>query len=409
MTISLVEQKYDFHPVVFLFPRAPDSKIKEIADSIEKNGQLESCKEWCGRIIDGRHRIIACEMKGIAPWIEDVSEEVEDPLEYAVALNYDRRQMSETQEAALGADIVTFRQRGNMDSYIKRDEVYERRLKVNEISLGMSNVEVATLLDVSEGTVRSDLQAIREGKADEPPAHEPPPVTIQKAAEMAGSSRSSVARAVAVKESAPELHQALKEDKVSVADAYKIRSEPEATRKAALAQVTSNKAVSLAHGVRLVKQAAAREEATEAAAWAKDEDRIKLFNVPIHSLADVMLMDSPERDAMERESIDVIITDPPYPREFMHVWEGLGNFASHMLKPGGMLVVIMAGNLYIPEKFLHIEDGANGTLWFRCIASYHMQGPPNTVLPQQLLVTKKDLLIYHRRLVHPPGEHIRAG
>lgn len=48
------------------------------------------------------------------------------------------------------------------------------------------------------------------------------------------------------------------------------------------------------------------------------------------------------------ETVDVIITDPPYPKEFMGLFDGLGEFAARVLKPGGSLVV-MVGNLYEDE------------------------------------------------------------
>lgn len=48
------------------------------------------------------------------------------------------------------------------------------------------------------------------------------------------------------------------------------------------------------------------------------------------------------------ESIDVIITDPPYPREYIPLYGDLSLLASRVLKPGGSLVV-MIGQSYMPE------------------------------------------------------------
>lgn len=52
--------------------------------------------------------------------------------------------------------------------------------------------------------------------------------------------------------------------------------------------------------------------------------------------------------AMEPGSIDVIITDPPYPREFIPLYGDLARLAAHVLKPGGSLLA-MAGQSYIPD------------------------------------------------------------
>lgn len=48
------------------------------------------------------------------------------------------------------------------------------------------------------------------------------------------------------------------------------------------------------------------------------------------------------------ESIDIIITDPPYPREFVPLYEELALFASRVLKPGGSCIV-MIGQSYLPD------------------------------------------------------------
>jgi len=62
----------------------------------------------------------------------------------------------------------------------------------------------------------------------------------------------------------------------------------------------------------------------------------RLFVSPINELS----------DHVEPASIDAIITDPPYPKEYMHCYEELAEQASIILKPGGILVA-MAGHNYI--------------------------------------------------------------
>lgn len=47
-------------------------------------------------------------------------------------------------------------------------------------------------------------------------------------------------------------------------------------------------------------------------------------------------------------SLDFIITDPPYPREYLPVYETLAKMAARTLKPGGSLLV-MIGQSYLPE------------------------------------------------------------
>jgi len=46
--------------------------------------------------------------------------------------------------------------------------------------------------------------------------------------------------------------------------------------------------------------------------------------------------------------VDIIITDPPYPREYLPLYGDLATFAADVLRPGGMLLA-MAGQSYLPE------------------------------------------------------------
>ena len=51
---------------------------------------------------------------------------------------------------------------------------------------------------------------------------------------------------------------------------------------------------------------------------------------------------------LEADSVDVIITDPPYPHEYIPLFEDLSAFSFRALKPGGSLLV-MVGQSYLPE------------------------------------------------------------
>lgn len=52
--------------------------------------------------------------------------------------------------------------------------------------------------------------------------------------------------------------------------------------------------------------------------------------------------------AVEPDSVDWVITDPPYPREYLPVYDDLAAFAKHALKPGGSLLC-MVGQSYLPD------------------------------------------------------------
>ncbi len=53
-------------------------------------------------------------------------------------------------------------------------------------------------------------------------------------------------------------------------------------------------------------------------------------------------------DDIATESIDCIITDPPYPENYIELFDTLGELAARVLKPGGSLIA-MTGQLYLPQ------------------------------------------------------------
>lgn len=59
---------------------------------------------------------------------------------------------------------------------------------------------------------------------------------------------------------------------------------------------------------------------------------------------------------IEDESVDFIITDPPYPKEYVPLYGDLSSLAARVLKPGGSLIV-MTGQSYLPEVIAELCKG----------------------------------------------------
>ncbi|MGL4593132.1 MAG: hypothetical protein ACRCUY_00215, partial [Thermoguttaceae bacterium] len=68
------------------------------------------------------------------------------------------------------------------------------------------------------------------------------------------------------------------------------------------------------------------------------EDRVQLFTASVAAAS----------EQIETESVDWIITDPPYPKEYGPVYGHLAELAQHALKPGGSLLC-MVGQSYLPD------------------------------------------------------------
>jgi len=72
---------------------------------------------------------------------------------------------------------------------------------------------------------------------------------------------------------------------------------------------------------------------------------------------------------LQPDSFDLIITDPPYPREYLYLYDLLAQQAKALLKPGGSLLT-MAGQSYLPE----VMGSLAAELTYHWIISYDTPG-----------------------------------
>ena len=95
--------------------------------------------------------------------------------------------------------------------------------------------------------------------------------------------------------------------------------------------------------------------------------------------------------AIPDESIDLIFTDPPYPKEYLYLYEWLAKEAARVLKPDGHLLVYV-GHFYLPTVMAWLEQHL----------TYHWQyisfQPGQSVLvhPRKILEGYKPILSYSR-------------
>lgn len=82
---------------------------------------------------------------------------------------------------------------------------------------------------------------------------------------------------------------------------------------------------------------------------------------------------------LQPDCIDCIITDPPYPKEYLSVYDDLARFAFYALKPGGSLVV-MVGQSYLPEI---IEKLSSSGLTYQWTCAYLTLGGQSPQLWQR--------------------------
>ncbi len=89
---------------------------------------------------------------------------------------------------------------------------------------------------------------------------------------------------------------------------------------------------------------------------------------------------------------DFIITDPPYPREYMPLYKALAERATEWLKPEGLLVC-MCGQSYLNQIYA-IFDQHLAYYWTACFLTPHQ---PTPLRQRQVNTSWKPLLIYGKQ------------
>ena len=98
---------YPLHPAAEIFPVMDEAAFAALVADIAAQGQREPILILDGQVIDGRHRLRACEQLGLEPLVRQVSADDGDPFGLVVSLNLHRRHLSEGQRAIIAARLAT--------------------------------------------------------------------------------------------------------------------------------------------------------------------------------------------------------------------------------------------------------------------------------------------------------------
>lgn len=151
---------YELHPLADIIPEASPEDFAALVESIRAVGQIEPIRLWDGRVIDGRHRLRACEQLGIEPVLRVVSPEEAGGgtdaglLAYVLALNINRRHATTSQRAIAAARAVTTDHGG-----ARRGNGFKSSID------DLSRERAATLFNVGTATLDRARQLINEADA----------------------------------------------------------------------------------------------------------------------------------------------------------------------------------------------------------------------------------------------------
>lgn len=83
---------------------------------------------------------------------------------------------------------------------------------------------------------------------------------------------------------------------------------------------------------------------------------------------------------VDANSVDIILTDPPYPKEFLPTWGDLAEFSVHALKEEGHLLA-MSGHAWLPQVFqlLTVDE-----LRYQWTLEFRMRGLSNGCIGRRI-------------------------
>lgn len=295
-----------FHPLAELFPLMEGEEFERLAADIKLNGLLEPIWTYEGKILDGRNRWLACQDAGVEPRFREYRGH--SPVAFVIAMNIERRHLTATQKAAIGALLLPEYEKG-------------------------------------QGT-RTDLTSPKNGKGD---------VSATKAvAAIVHVAHGYISDAKSIQGEAPELFEEMRGGLTTIQEAKK----------------------------EVHKRHAAKRQAAQVKEFEKAETKATVLRLDIRDA-------TPEALGITAGSADAIITDPPYPKEFLPLFGKLAQFAGDVLRDGGSLIV-MSGEAHLPAVFALLTSDPR--LTYQWTMAYLTPGPATQLQGRPIASNWKPLI-----------------
>jgi ParB-like chromosome segregation protein Spo0J len=122
--VSVVKQKkknaetefkdLQFHELAKIFPLMDEARFDELVEDIRTNGLIDPIDLYEGKVLDGRNRYRACLLAGVSPRCYEYTGD--DPLQYVLSKNLNRRHLDESQRAMVAANIANLKRGGDQRS-----------------------------------------------------------------------------------------------------------------------------------------------------------------------------------------------------------------------------------------------------------------------------------------------------
>lgn len=152
-----------FHPLSDLFPLMPAAEMNELVADIKAHGLQSPIILYEGKILDGRHRYEACQIAETIPRFEQYKGN--NPLTFVVSANVNRRHLTDSQRAMIGAKMVTMKQGERTDTIASKGslEPSANLPKVSQedaaLAMGVSTRSITTAVKILDESPKLAKQA----------------------------------------------------------------------------------------------------------------------------------------------------------------------------------------------------------------------------------------------------------
>ena len=310
-----------------VMPELTAEEYSELKEDISRRGIMVPVEyDELGNVLDGYHRLKICGELGIKEFPKVIRAGMTEPekLTHARKLNMARRQLTGDQKRELIRDQLKATPE-------QSDRQIAKTLGVSHVTVGTQRRELESI-----GQIDQSSRKTKDGRIY--PAIRKPPTNLQDTTERENNSHNGQELRPCAEhtETRPEPAEPVIQKPVTVFNPTKreitAMKNPEVI---ARMQATGTNAVNAEKQIN-------RESKAERKAYELQdnipEGMLRLFAADIRDgLKDI-----------ESGSVDAIITDPPYGREYIPLYGALSEIASRVLKPNGSLIV-MIGQSYLPE------------------------------------------------------------
>lgn len=305
---------FKVHPAAELFPMLPPDELRALADDIAATKQIEPVVLFKSQILDGRNRTAACELLGRQPRTR-VLERCDSPTAFVLSANLRRRHLEPGQRAAVAAKAVPF---------------FAEEAKAKQAAAGGDRKSPKARRNQETASGQSDPKRSDDGRA------------TTQAAKSCKAGTAATKFLHSIERTYPNVFALVADALVKVSHGRLLVAMPDDQRGEAVAAIRAAaaecKPPAKPNAKKIIRDVADSARAAVAATVRREADTYRVLTGDLSSAS----------DQIDSESVDVIITDPPYPEEYLHVYGDLARIASRVLKPGGSCVV-MVGQSYLPQ------------------------------------------------------------